>query len=346
MITALPRLGSSLALLLLAASFCPALADEGCSTTGGHQRLGLSRVVTIEPGGGYVVGLTTTLPHREGLLQPNEVALTFDDGPIPWITRSILATLQQHCTKATFFSVGQMAIAYPQVVREELDQGHSVGTHTWSHPLNLKRLKSQAATSEMERGFAGVSAAAGRPISALFRFPGLSDSASMVAYLEGRGVAAVSVDVVSNDSYIHDANKLIRETLAKIEANHGGIILFHDIKATTAKALPVILDTLAQRGYHAVQIVSKDALRPDPELVAPLAPKVEQALALAQSAKQPMVPFYGAVGPRPAGEVFADTKDGPGPVRRKHAGANKDGLGRSRPQGWTTSINGPWPASD
>ena len=43
--------------------------------------------------------------------KPKEVVLTFDDGPMPWITKSILDTLDNHCTKATFFSVGRMAIA-------------------------------------------------------------------------------------------------------------------------------------------------------------------------------------------------------------------------------------------
>ena len=66
--------------------------------------------------------------------------LTFDDGPMPWITTSILDTLDQHCTKATFFSVGRMAIAYPETTRAIMLRGHTLGTHTWSHPLNIARL--------------------------------------------------------------------------------------------------------------------------------------------------------------------------------------------------------------
>ena len=94
--------------------------------------------------------------------------------------------------------------------------------------------------------------AAGQPIAPFFRFPGLSDNPSLVAHLASRHVASITVDVVSNDSFINDPARLTRETLAKVDANRGGIILFHDIKAATAKALPDILNALAERGYSVV----------------------------------------------------------------------------------------------
>lgn len=259
--------------------------------------LGVARVVEIDTSSGAVLGKFTKLPHEASFLGPDEVVLSFDDGPMPWITRSILATLERHCTRATFFSVGKMALAYPNVLREVLDQGHTVGTHTWSHPLNLKRLPPEAARSEIERGFAATAVAAGRPIAPFFRFPGLSDSPAMVAYLAERHVASFTVDVVSNDSFIHDPQRLTRETLAKVDANHGGIILFHDIKATTAKALPAILDGLAQRGYSVVHMVPKEAMRPQADLMAGFTPQVAKLLADQGRTKPMMVPFFGTVGP-------------------------------------------------
>jgi peptidoglycan-N-acetylglucosamine deacetylase len=232
------------------------------------------------------------------------VVLTFDDGPMPWITRAILTTLEQHCTRATFFSIGKMAVAYPSVVREVLARGHTVGTHTWSHPLNLRRLKSDAAIAEMERGFAAVATAAGQPIAPFFRFPGLSDSPAMVAHLKQRHVASVTVDVVSNDSFINDPARLTHETLAKIESNRGGIVLFHDIKAVTAKALPDILRALSERGYRIVHLVPKGALAPRPELVAQFEPQVAKLVADKSRTKTAMVPFFGTVGPERASGVL------------------------------------------
>jgi Polysaccharide deacetylase len=163
------RAAASVLVLLAIVQTAVAACDANDRT-----RLGVTRIVEIDTSTGPVLGHMTKLPHERQFLAPGEVVLTFDDGPMPWITRAILATLAQHCTRATFFSVGKMAVAYPGVVREVLAHGHTLGTHTWSHPLNLKRLPLDQATAEMERGFAAVAVAAGQPIAPFFRFPGLS----------------------------------------------------------------------------------------------------------------------------------------------------------------------------
>ncbi|MFN3868192.1 MAG: polysaccharide deacetylase family protein, partial [Hyphomicrobiaceae bacterium] len=209
--------------------------------TGG---LGVARIVEIDTAAGPLFGKITKEEKEASFLQPKEVVLTFDDGPMPWITRSILDTLDRFCTKATFFSVGRMALAYPQSLRDVLDRGHTLGGHTWSHPLNLKRLKPERAIDEIERGFAAISIASGGRTSPFFRFPGLSDNAAMLAALQKRGIASFTVDVVSDDSYISDPDRLTRVTLERLEAQRGGIMLFHDIKPATAKALPGILAEL------------------------------------------------------------------------------------------------------
>src|SRR5687767_15603290 len=89
-----------------------AQAEEACATPGA---LGVSRTIEIDARGGPWLGA----PHGDReLLRPGEVVLTFDDGPVPHTTRPILAALAAECTKATFLMVGQMAKAYPEVVRE------------------------------------------------------------------------------------------------------------------------------------------------------------------------------------------------------------------------------------
>jgi peptidoglycan-N-acetylglucosamine deacetylase len=290
-----------------------ASAQAACTNTAPDRaRLGVTRVLEIDTTNGPMLGKLTRLPTEPQFLAPGEVVLTFDDGPMPWITRAILTTLEQHCTRAIFFSVGKMAVAYPSVVRETIERGHTMGTHTWSHPLNLKRLKQDAAVAEMERGFAAVATAAGQPIAPFFRFPGLSDSPAMVGHLKQRQVATVTVDVVSNDSYINDPARLTRETLAKVEANRGGILLFHDIKAATAKALPDILRALAERGFKVVHLVPKRALAPRPDLVAQFEGQVARLVNEKARARTALVPFFGTTGPEraPAAPSIAQTATG------------------------------------
>jgi len=272
----------------------PALAQSSAECSAG-QGLAVSRVVEIDPTSGPLYGDLSRYAKEESFLKPKEVVLTFDDGPMPWITKSILDTLDRYCTKATFFSVGQMAIAYPNSVKDVMARGHTMGTHTWSHPLNLRRLGVEKAKDQIERGFAAVSMAAGQPIAPFFRFPGLSDSDPLLAHLQSRGVASFTVDVVSNDSYIGDANRLAQYTIKQIEQRQGGIVLFHDIKAATAKALPAILAALKDKGYTVVHLRSKTTFEPKPELIAELQPKLDKAQAALKD--KTMVPFYGAVIP-------------------------------------------------
>lgn len=270
---------------------------SACQNPG--RGLGVSRIVEIDTSTGALFGKITKEEKEANFLRPKEVVLTFDDGPMPWITKSILDTLDRFCTKATFFSVGRMALAYPQTLRDIIDRGHTLGGHTWSHPLNLKRLKPERAIDEIERGFAAISIASGGRTSPFFRFPGLSDNAAMLAALQKRGIATFTVDVVSDDSYISDPDRLTRLTLERVEAQRGGIMLFHDIKPATAKALPGILAELQRRGYTVVHMRSKSLLTPLPELAAELQPLLAKSDPPKGqgAARAAMLPFYGALGP-------------------------------------------------
>ena len=262
---------------------------------------GVSRVIEIDTGGGPIFGTLTKRTKEQRFLGAKEVVITFDDGPMPWITRSILDTLEKHCAKATFFQVGRMAVAYPTVTQEILARGHTIGGHTWSHPLNMPRLKAEKAQAEIEKGLAAVSLAAGQPVAPFFRFTGLSDSNALLAYLQSRGIASFTVDVVSDDSFISDPARLARVTIERIEAKKGGIVLFHDIKAATARALPKILAELDARGYRVVHLRAKAPLKPVATFDAELTPLITKALAA--SGKKQLMPFYGAVGPERMGNA-------------------------------------------
>jgi hypothetical protein len=89
--------------------------------------LGVSRTLVVDPNEHSCVG---SMQYPETLpLNDHEVVLTFDDGPLPRYTKRVLETLASECVKATFFMVGQMARAYPWMVRRVYDEGHTVARH-------------------------------------------------------------------------------------------------------------------------------------------------------------------------------------------------------------------------
>jgi peptidoglycan/xylan/chitin deacetylase (PgdA/CDA1 family) len=62
-----------------------------------------------------------------------QIFLTFDDGPTPEITTRVLSLLKEFNAKATFFCVGKNVEAFPEIFNEIIEQGHSVGNHSYSH---------------------------------------------------------------------------------------------------------------------------------------------------------------------------------------------------------------------
>jgi peptidoglycan-N-acetylglucosamine deacetylase len=320
-VTSVIRSLVSTALLLLStAAIQPAIAGETCPNP--ETALGVSRIVEIDPKAGPLFGEFSKYEREPRFLGPKEVVITIDDGPLPRYTKPILDALDKFCTKATFFNVGEMAMAYPDMVKEVIARGHTVGSHTWSHPMNMRALSLEKAKDQIERGFAAVALAAGKPIAPFFRFPGLSDSGPMLSYLQERGIATFTVDVVSNDSYIGSPDRLAKRTLEQIEKRNGGIVLFHDIKASTAKALPNILAELKKRGYKIVHLRSKSEFTPLPALTAELEAK-RAKVATKENAKPKLVPFFESITPARLDATVGEpevTELAPAPRERTHAG--------------------------
>lgn len=256
--------------------------------------VGLERVVEVDATSGPLFGRLTTQLQEPTFLRDKEVVLSFDDGPSPWVTPRILDTLEKHCTKATFFAVGKMALAYPDLAREILARGHTLGGHTWSHPRQLPKMKAERAHAEIEQGFAALEAATGGGIAPFFRFTGLNDSAPLLKYLQDRQIATFTVDVVSDDSFIASHEELARVTLKRLDARGSGILLFHDIKPATAKALPAILDGLKERGYRVVHLKYREPVKVKGELVAKFTEQVAKGIAKSQRTPR-LMPFYGAI---------------------------------------------------
>ena len=251
-----------LAALALLAPAQPRADDNAADCAG---TLGVSRVVEVDSKGGGLYGDQYPPQH---LLAKGEVVLTFDDGPHPKYTQEILAALKAQCTKATFFNVGEMVKQYPGVAREVQAEGHTIGTHTWSHP-NLGRRSLERAKKEIESTISAANEALPKGVAPFFRFPYLSDPKRVRAYLAERNIAVFGIDVDSSDYRTRKADQITDNVLKGLIKTGGGIILFHDIHAVTAKALPNVLDELKRHGFQVVHLVPKSpvealALSPPP----------------------------------------------------------------------------------
>jgi peptidoglycan-N-acetylglucosamine deacetylase len=236
---------------ILAGVLEPAFAQDGCAP--GNNKLGVSRTVTVDAAAGPTFGMQY---KSHSFLADGEVVLTFDDGPMRAYTRPILETLAAQCTKATFFMVGQMALSDPEYVKEVARRGHTVGTHTWSH-ANLHGLSQARAQDEIELGFSVVQQALGKPIAPFFRFPYLRDGAFTLGHVKARQIATFSIDIDSRDFETRDAAAVYERVMREVSAKRKGIILFHDIHASTARALPRILEELKARNFKVVHVVPK-----------------------------------------------------------------------------------------
>lgn len=226
-----------------------------------RSAIGVARTLEIDTSTGPRYG---RVQFKDQLLplKHKEVVITFDDGPLPRITNSILRTLARHCTKATFFSVGKMAKAYPKTIQKVAAHGHTVGSHTHSHPRDLRHHHFPYSRFQIERGFQDVQAAVGKPIAPFFRFPGLHDFKNMNDYLGQRHIANFSVDIVPGDTNGYSAKTIIRNTLSQLRRQGKGILLLHDIKPATAAALPGLLSALKANGYKIVHMVPKENFKP------------------------------------------------------------------------------------
>lgn len=230
---------------------------------GNPQALGTARVISVDASQFPRLGrkhFPDTLP-----LGPKELVLTFDDGPWPGTTPKVLDALKHECVRATFFLLGRNAEAAPALARREVAEGHTVGHHTYNHPL-LNRMPPDKAEAEIDRGFAADDHALygerrTRPATPFFRFPGFASSPALLDRLQGRGIVVFGADVWASDWLPMSPEQELSLILSRIEKVGRGIVLFHDTKAQTAQMLPALLRELKRRGYSIAHVVPSSGIR-------------------------------------------------------------------------------------
>lgn len=195
------------------------------------------------------------------------IALTFDDGPWETSTDEILNVLKRYNIKATFFMVGNYLKQRPEVARRVVAEGHVIGNHSWSHPL--QDISVADAVRELDDTAKVIYETTGVKTQ-LFRPPGGRFNGTMAAYAKERGYAITMWSVESADYYV-SAPILLDNVLKDVRP--GRIVLMHDgggDRLATVQALPQIISTLQQQGYRFVTVPELMKLQQKPNNTAPL----------------------------------------------------------------------------
>ena len=233
-----------------------ATAIPACDKPGG---MGLARIVEIDTTGGPGFGFEHFKQYD--FLRDKEVVLTFDDGPWPGNTPAVLKALTDECLKATFFEIGEHATWHPEITKQVIAAGMTVGTHTWSHKdlaRNPYAKDIEQAKAEIEMGISAVHmAAGGGKVAPFFRFPALQHPPQLMSYLAERNIGVFSTDINSRDFKLHKPEEVIKSVMGQLEKHGKGIILIHDFKHHTAEALPELIRQLKAGGYKVVHMVPK-----------------------------------------------------------------------------------------
>jgi peptidoglycan/xylan/chitin deacetylase (PgdA/CDA1 family) len=184
----------------------------------------------------------THLPLPADRSQPGRIAITIDDGPDPDITPQVLAQLEAHNARATFFCVGERIEQYPQLAREIVARGHGIENHTFHHPMTFSLLGPKRIAREILRTQEIITSTTGQ-VAQFFRAPAglrnpLLDRELAKARLRLVSWTRRGFDTVNNDP----ATVLARLTRG---LSAGDIVLLHDGHAArTAGGSAVILEVL------------------------------------------------------------------------------------------------------
>ena len=176
-----------------------------------------------------------------------ELILTFDDGPNPRTTPLVLDTLAKHHVHAIFFMVGEMAGSKNKAVRpliaRMIREGHIIGTHTMTHQdLCKKKLSDERAAEEIDRGKKTIEDAAGIT-TVWFRTPYGVRCERVERMLAERGLDHFHWDIDPQEWKHPDVDRAVKYVTGALAKNSDRVVLLmHDVKVVTTKALPQILD--------------------------------------------------------------------------------------------------------
>jgi peptidoglycan/xylan/chitin deacetylase (PgdA/CDA1 family) len=185
--------------------------------------------------------------HESGDPGSNLVAITFDDGPHPEQTPRLLDSLGERGVRATFYVIGMNAREHPDIVRRAFDEGHEIGSHTWSHRF-LTTQTTRSIIEELRSTDEAIEEITStRPVTLRPPYGAVTPRLAAWTAHEFR-YETVLWSVDSKDYEDLSSDEITRRI--RDHATGGSIILTHDPLANTVAAMPAVLDQLVDRGFE------------------------------------------------------------------------------------------------
>lgn len=178
------------------------------------------------------------------------IALTFDDGPNATYTPQVLDLLAAYNAKATFFVLGSNIDKNEGLLQRMVAEGHDVGNHTYGHS-DLSKISAANMASEIQKGAERIHEACGI-YPALVRPPYGHMNSTVKSYCKEQNLSITLWDIDTRDWENSDYAAVAKKTIAA--AKSGDIILFHDRKASTVRAVELVLEALSAEGYRFVTV--------------------------------------------------------------------------------------------
>ncbi len=197
----------------------------------------------------------THLPHSAGAC----VALTVDDGPDPAVTPRLLALLEAHRVRATFFCIGARVRSHPGLAREILARGHALENHSERHLHRFSLLGPRAMADEVQRAQDSIAAVTGA-VPQFFRAPAGLRNPFLEPVLARNRLRLVSWTRRGFDTVSREPAAILQRLTRGL--GQGDILLVHDGHAARSAAgtpvvlevLPPLLATLAARSLTCVTL--------------------------------------------------------------------------------------------
>ncbi|MCF0073788.1 polysaccharide deacetylase family protein [Dyadobacter sp. CY261] len=173
------------------------------------------------------------------------IALTFDDGPDPESTPRILETLRENNVKATFFVIGRKAVEYPDLLRQIVEEGHTIANHSYSHHYLIGLFSSKKLRSDIQRCNEAIRDITGQ-VPVFFRPPFGVTNPRYAGVLKDLKMESIGWSLRSMDTRAKNKYQLIQKIISKLKPRD--IVLLHDHLPLTADTLPDIIGHCREMG--------------------------------------------------------------------------------------------------